>query len=204
MITKQVYSTFDMAYAFFNKELFEGKLPDSLITLQRKSRSRGHFGAERFQERVGGGKTAELNLNPDYFVDRTDTEILSTLVHEQTHVEQQTFGTPSRGGYHNKQWASMMEKVGLMPSSTEKEGGSKTGQNMSHYIIEGGAFDIACKKFLKNSGLEWESVVYATTAGQSKKTRWKFTCPECQQNAWAKEEASLGCGDCKCSLERED
>lgn len=204
MITEQVYSTFDKAYAFFNARLFENRLPDSLITLQRKSRSQGHFGAERFQERNGKEKVAELNLNPDYFVDRTDTEILSTLVHELTHVQQQSSGTPSRGGYHNKQWAGMMESIGLMPSSTGEEGGSKTGQNMTHYIIEGGAFDIACRDFLKMGGLEWESVVYAAVSGERKKTRWKFTCPECAQNAWAKENARLMCGDCECHLERED
>jgi len=204
MITQQVYSTFDDAYHFFNKRLFDGLLPDSLITLQKKSRSRGHFGAERYQERDGKEKIAELNLNPDYFVGRTDAEILSTLVHELTHVQQQSSGEPSRGGYHNKQWASMMEAVGLMPSSTEKEGGSKTGQNMSHYIIMGGAFDIACQDFLKDGGLEWESVVYSKIKRQSKKTRWKFTCPVCTQNAWAKENAKIMCGECECNMEKND
>jgi hypothetical protein len=44
--------------------------------------------------------------------------ILSTLVHEMVHVWQETYGNPSRRGYHNRQWAEKMREVGLQPSST--------------------------------------------------------------------------------------
>src|SRR5262245_14971271 len=37
------------------------------------------------------------------------SQILSTLVHEMVHGEQHHYGKPSRGGYHNKQWADWME-----------------------------------------------------------------------------------------------
>ena len=206
MITKQVYSELDDALNFFNKRLFGGHLPDVMVVMSNKNpRSRAHFAPNRFVKRGGTDMIHELNLNPDAYIDRTDIQILSSLVHEQAHLQQQETGKPSRGGYHNKQWASMMEAVGLMPSDTEQEGGRKTGQSMTHYIIEGGAFDIASKQFLKSrKGFQWESVVYNKVAGQSKKTRWKFTCPNCAQNAWAKEIANLGCGDCSCKMERED
>ena len=35
-----------------------------------------------------------------------------------THHWQQCFGSPSRNGYHNMQWARKMVEVGLMPSAT--------------------------------------------------------------------------------------
>ena len=68
-------------------------------------------------------RTAEIALNPDTFEDRTDMEILNTLAHEMCHLWQHYFGKPSRGGYHNREWATMMEKIGLMPSSTSEPGG---------------------------------------------------------------------------------
>jgi hypothetical protein len=56
------------------------------------------------------------------------------------HQEQDHFGKPSRNGYHNKGWGLLMERVGLMPSSTGKPGGKRTGQKVSHYILADGPF----------------------------------------------------------------
>ncbi len=41
-----------------------------------------------------------------------------------------------------------MERVGLMPSDTGEPGGRKVGQSMTHYIIAGGPFDMACDELL--------------------------------------------------------
>jgi hypothetical protein len=57
-----------------------------LVTLQRRGGSKGYFAPERFDGRLVSGGVHELALNPDAFVDRSDVEILSTLVHEQVHV----------------------------------------------------------------------------------------------------------------------
>lgn len=40
----------------------------------------------------------------------------------------------------NEEWADKMEGIGLMPSSTGKPGGSRTGEKMADYAIEGGLF----------------------------------------------------------------
>jgi hypothetical protein len=61
------------------------------------------------------------------------------------HLEQHHFGKASRNGYHNKQWAAWMERIGLMPSNTGEPGGKRTGQRMSHYILPDGAFARAFK-----------------------------------------------------------
>jgi predicted SprT family Zn-dependent metalloprotease len=71
----------------------------------------------------------ELALNPDNFEDRTDEQIMSTLLHEMCHCWQYYFGEPSRGGYHNREWASKMKEVGLHPSDNEKPGGKETGHS---------------------------------------------------------------------------
>ena len=68
-------------------------------------------------------------------MNRDDIEWHSTLVHEMCHLWQEDFGKPSRGGYHNRQWADKMIQVGLMPTDTGEPGGQLTGQRVTHYII---------------------------------------------------------------------
>ena len=124
------------------------------------------------------------------------------LVHEMAHVWQETYGEPSRRGYHNRQWAEKMREVGLQPTSTGEPGGMETGQSVTHYIIPEGHYARAYAQ-LASSGykLHWQSL---PAVGSAKKTsKRKFTCPECRQNAWAKPGACLICGQCVKSGEGE-
>ena len=50
--------------------------------------------------------------HPD-ILSRPIEESMGTLVHEMVHFWQQEFGTPSRRGYHNREWADKMEALGL-------------------------------------------------------------------------------------------
>jgi hypothetical protein len=94
-----------------------------------------------------------------------------------------------------------MKDAGLQPSDTGAPGGKETGQHMSHYIIVGGLFDQFCKKLLEGGfKLSWQSLE-ASNGGKAP-TRAKFTCPECELNAWAKPEAQLVCGECEQPMER--
>ena len=137
--TEEAYADFYTAWDYFNGVLFENKLPDCLITMQRSKRSRGFFASERFGHRQRNTEIVdEIALNPATFLDRTDREIVSTLVHEMVHEWQHHFGKPSRRGYHNKQWAAKMIEIGLIPSHTGEPGGKQTGQSVSHYIEENG------------------------------------------------------------------
>ncbi|MEO4090735.1 SprT-like domain-containing protein [Acinetobacter pittii] len=153
--TKTTYDELQTAYDFFNQHLFNNELPACLITLQREKRTLGYFSWNRFTN-SNGEQIDELAMNPSYFGIRTIAETLSTLVHEQVHNWQFHFGKPSRNGYHNKEWAEKMEMVGLMPSNTGQINGNKTGQQMTHYIIKGGAFEKACKKLIsKKFQISW-------------------------------------------------
>lgn len=199
-ITTHEYSALERAYEFFNQRLFQGQLPPCLLTLNNKHpQARGFFRSEGFQHRQNNRKIDEIALNPQAF-DRTDLAILSTLVHEQCHVQQFHFGQPSRTGYHNRQWATLMEQVGLIPSDTGAPGGKRTGQNMTHYIVAGGPFQIAAQELLATSfALQWQS----PSSGQQEKkqTRTKYSCGGCGLSAWAKPDAHLVCGDCAQTLE---
>jgi predicted SprT family Zn-dependent metalloprotease len=197
-ITPAEYRSFQYAYDFFNAELFGGTLPHVLVTLQRHAKAYGYFSPERFVGRTAKEAAHELAMNPDHF-GRTDELILSTLAHEMVHVWQQVHGKPPRRSYHDRQWAAKMKEVGLYPSSTAAPGGKETGQSVSHYIIEGGAFAKAFAK-LEAAGftLRWQSRTFEKDATRKKKTasKTKYSCADCGANAWAKPETSLICGEC--------
>lgn len=200
MQTLTEYRTLDEAHSHFNARLFGGELPECLIVLQRKSkRNLGYFRPESFEHRSEETSIDEIALNPDNFIGRTDQEILSTLVHEMVHVWQHHFGKPSRNGYHNKEWGEKMDEIGLCPSNTGELGGKRTGQQMTHYIIEGGPFDVACAEF--TGKLQWQSLPRPSALKTKASSKTKFTCPECGQNAWAKPTSNLMCGDCEIHME---
>lgn len=196
--TRREYGAFQRAYNFFNRRLFGSELPHVLVTLQRKAGTRGYFSPGRFQSRASTGDTVhELALNPDTFTGRSDDEILSTLVHEMVHVWQETWGTPTRGGYHNREWSAKMKEVGLCPSSTGQPGGKEIGQTMTHYIIPKGVY-AHCFRDLQRRGfkLNWQSSVANLQATAKRASKTKYVCPHCMQNAWAKPGALLACADC--------
>jgi len=196
-ITQVQYRALQEAYDFFNRELFQGSLPHVLVTLQRHAKAKGYFAPDRFSGRVEEATVHELALNPDEFTGRSDELILSTLVHEMTHVWQQAHGRPPRRSYHDRQWAAKMKELGLQPSDTGGPGGQETGQSVSHFIVAGGAYAKAYQKLqARGFQLAWESAPERKQALAKAASKTKFTCPECGQNAWAKPDAMLICGRC--------
>jgi hypothetical protein len=202
--TRETYDRFQEAYAYFNRTLYEGQLPNCLITLQRSKRSYGYFSGDRFG-RNDGRVTDEIALNPRYFHVRPVDQVLSTLVHEMTHLWQHHCGKPGRGRYHNRQWAERMKAIGLCPSSTGKAGGEETGDCMSHYIVPGGPFEVAANELLMAGfAITWtekpaedaEAPIEGTGGPAEPKSgkRVKYTCPVCRLNAWARHRIQLVCG----------
>src|SRR6516225_7001705 len=196
-ITGVEYRILQEAYDHFNRELFEGKLPDNIfITYQRKAGMLGHFSPDRFSGRVDELGRHELALNPDGFINQTDKQICQTLTHEMTHVWQQAFGKPSGRGYHNKEWAAKMKAIGLQPSSTGMVGGKETGQRMSDYIIPGGTFEQSYDRLAEtNWRLNLESA-HRPGDQRGPNSKVKFTCSACGQNAWGKPDLAIVCKPC--------
>jgi predicted SprT family Zn-dependent metalloprotease len=145
--TRQAYGELQQAYDHFNRALFDGALPGCMITLQREKATCGYFSSRRFA-RADGQITDEIALNPAYFAVVPLVETLQTLVHEMVHLWQEHHGKPGRGRYHNEEWADKMERIGLMPTSTGKPGGKRTGDKISDYAIEGAAFLAACAELM--------------------------------------------------------
>jgi predicted SprT family Zn-dependent metalloprotease len=191
--TKRAYEDFDIAYTHFNKRLFAGRLPPCVITVRPHRGAYGYFSGERFGSRGGKEIHDEIALNIKTFQQRTPVQILSTLVHEMVHLEQFHFGEHSRNGYHNKEWAAWMERVGLMPSDTGAPGGKRTGQRMTHYVVRNGPFAqaFAGRKFV---------VPYFDRHHETSITRKKrkvtFTCPSCDDKVWGRADVRMRCEKC--------
>ncbi len=215
--TDETYKGFQAAYDVLNRELFGRRLPPCMITLRTFGKARGYFSPDRFVHLERVTTTHEIALDPRQFMDRTSLQVLSTLAHEMCHVEQREHGTPSRSGYHNREWVAMMETIGLVPSSTGEPGGKQTGQNMTHYIEPGGRFEKTATKLI-NSGrftLGWADIDGFLDLGTDPKSpaakagpaglpvkpakgprsgvRVKYVCPTCATAVWGKARLLIGC-----------
>lgn len=197
--TAETYTGLDKAFNHFNKTLFEERLPPVLFTLTRKRNAHGYFWPEQFKHREDGDTTHEIALNPNT-MDRSLEAVLSTLVHEMTHLEQEEFGTPGKKGHHNLAWVQLMLRVGLIPSVTGEPGGKQTGRKMTHYIDPEGVFVDALKQ-LTDTGfdLPYFTQPVSKEAGAKKKdlSKVKRECPCCSAKAWAKQGMRIICGECE-------
>ena len=214
--TEQLYQEFQQAYSIFNERLFDGILPECVITLQRAAGSYGYFCRQRFVNR-DGKRSDEIALNPTHFATRSDGDVLATLAHEMAHEAQFHFGKLRNGrrgrpGYHCREWAGRMTSIGLQPSDTGMPGGRQTGYHMTHYIIEGGPFDVlTARMFGDGFRLSWAEADAvggtsgpvnppvtgpASPANPDSSNRWRYTCPKCGLNLWGKPNAPAGCWQC--------
>lgn len=154
--TVSTYAELRLAYDTFNIRLFDAKLPQCLLTLQREKRTYGYFSSQRFGNRQGQ-TTDEIALNPEYFAVIPLIETLQTIAHEMAHLWQAHFGKPGRARYHNAEWADKMESIGLMPSSTGRPGGRRVGDVMADYAIANGRFASVVDELVssKRFGITW-------------------------------------------------
>lgn len=151
--------------------LEEAHCADEVFMSKRKK----FFSPERWVN-TSTHRAHELALNPAHFGNHAVIEVFQTLVHEQCHLWQYEHGNPSRGGYHNREWAEHMESIGLIPSSTGQPGGKKTGQRMSDYPAPDGKFLKACESLVDQGfKLPW---VDRFTAGR------KSCQPRAPSNSW--------------------
>ena len=210
-----VQQTFEHAYAFFNEQLFGGELPECMVVLHRKRGARGYFWQDQWTARKPDGTLDEhvgrheIAMVPDTFSGRSTKDIMSTLVHEMCHLQEQEQGKPTTTG-HGRGWVAMMDAVGLLPYAIgcypEKDADGQwirprrqSGRKVSHVIVEGGPFDKACDALLATGvdiiwSLKPATAAASALAAKKKKSKTKYTCPACGANAWAKPESLLICG----------
>lgn len=189
--TAETYAGLERAFDHFNAALFENRLSPVMFTLTRRRGAHGYFWAEQFNHR-DGDKTHEIALNPQS-MDREIGAVLSTLVHEMTHLEQQEYGTPGKNGHHNIEWAELMMRVGLTPDNGK---GGMTGRKVSHTIDAGGAFELAMADLMPFDLPYFTQPKVKAEAKKKDLSKVKHTCPTCDAKAWAKMGSRLICGEC--------
>lgn len=145
MATADKYITFEAAYQFLNKRLFDNKLEACVITLNCDGVRKAFFVKNSFKAQDGSETRDEIALNPDIFASCTDVEILSTLAHEMVHKWQYDYGKPGKNAYHNKEWAKAMKRIGLKPFNIVKPD-RETGPACAHVIMEDGLFAQVCQE----------------------------------------------------------
>jgi hypothetical protein len=175
--THEHVEAYRAAYAYFNKALFAGELPDDVLL----SFSRADTSA------------AELNLNPVYLVNKPSREAAALLVHEMCHVWRLQNGEPPRRGYHDRPWAEKMLSLGLTPSDTDSPGGKTTGVRMTTHINRAGAFANAFAALPDAHLLRWRAGKGAP-AKRADPSKTKYTCG-CS-NAWGKPGLEMQCLRC--------
>lgn len=195
--TKEFYDNLQIAYDFFNEQLFNGELPQCLVTLNRKNGAYGYFKRNAFTNSACEN-IHEIALNPSEF-NRPIKEILSTLVHEQCHLLCYHKGYVMKRGGHGKQWCQMMKDIGLQPidatTGLDIESG---GAKVSHRIIEGDLFDMVCDKLLEKIKFDLTNVPEVKEKPARKSNKVTYICPECECEISAKkdQEINIICGNC--------
>lgn len=160
-------------YKIMNRCLFGGKLPNCMITLERRGRAFGYFRPSSFKNREDT-IAHQIAMNPEFFEPYGDLEAFQTFAHEMCHLWREVLGprncNGSNGtrGYHCRAWGRKMEEIGLMPSHTGKPKGRKTGYQMAEYVIEGGKFDLLSKELLQNGmHVDWRDASSRVAAPQA-------------------------------------
>ena len=209
--TVEQSNAYQAAFDYFNNTLWGGALSPCMLQTQRMPKRRlGEFipkwWGPRGKDGVGdcsseedaGRKKHEIALNANVLSQQSLRDIFSTLVHEMAHQWQFDHGAKYVGGYHNKEWGAEMERIGLMPSNTGAPGGKKIGYRMSHYILDGGPYDLAFKAMPPGVSLPWTTGSTEPEVERKKaanKDKVKYSC-ECSQ-VWGKSDlGNLWCVRC--------
>lgn len=203
-ITLSQFEALQNIFDYFNKHLFNNELNDCILNFSRKSKAYGFFAPERWSKRnqnvmdaIENSKNRihEISLNPEFTKNRRPDAWVSTIVHEMVHLWQQDFGKPSKS-HHNKEWATKMKEIGLYPSSTGEPGGKETGQKVSHYIIENGAFQKHFSVMPNDYLLPFLCSQEMSGKVAKNKNKTKYTCNGCETNIWGKADLNIICEEC--------
>ncbi len=183
--TEAQYAAFASAFDFFNTHLFSELLPQPMLTFSRRRMTYGLF-VPGLWEGKEDEPVHEIALNPDQLASRSDLEVAGTLVHEMCHEYHELFGTPGRRGYHNAEFARIMEERGPWTTSDGTFDGKRTGQRITHLVMPGGAFERVCTRLPDGMLLPFSCRGSLESAKKtSNRSKIAYVCQETGQKFWA-------------------
>lgn len=205
------------AFDFYNTQLFlpefGTKLSPVFFSLNDNYRrtSKGYYAYDKYTNK-SGDVFSLINITPEHLNQRFEN-VMSTLVHEMAHHFQYTQGK-SKGRkllYHNKEFASIMERLGLICSDTGRLGGKKTGKRMTHYILDGGKFELLTAFAPSKIRIPFKLNQNITIQGlktleeerlTEQKRKVKYECISCNSRVWGKPNLQISCVACDTMFEQ--
>lgn len=200
--TEDQYHSLESAFNYFNDVLFQGSLPPCILNFDRRVGACGGFKIDAWEKKqeMCDELKHEVSINPK-FLKGTDKQIMAVLVHTMSHLFQFEFGSPSRAFYHNREFALIMDSIGLPTQGFNCANEIRTGQNVSCDILTGGLFDLAFDSMPSEYLLPWKiNSLYSKNDNDSKisvgKNKVTYFCSCCDSRVWGKPGLTIFCGDC--------
>jgi predicted SprT family Zn-dependent metalloprotease len=193
----QVINTLTDAYNKFNEKFFENKLTPCVITLGKRAGALGVYMPHKWTEKETQDRVPEIRMVSKTFKDRSTEQILSTLLHEQTHHWRATICDKKKTiRHHDKHWASKMKELGLKPYNV-KNPEKETGYACSHNIVEGGPFDKLCKEMIEQgAAIKYFSDESSVKSRGPRAKKSKYVCPICETVIKGAPGLNIHCNDC--------
>ena len=202
-ITEFVSEIVVKSFDFFNEELFEGKLPDTYITIHdcnKAPRLQGVRGRFKYKDISSNNENDKhtIELDSAYTGECVSTNqldlLLSTLVHEMVHEWDFIYNYDKiTNGGHGPTWRRKMRELGLEPI---KRGIDWKAQNTTHRIIKHGLTSRILETYPQELRESFPQFKYKKPKMDTQPTkqyeRWySFRCPTCNRVQKKKEIDSI-------------
>ena len=231
----ELYSKIQTVIDLLDSTFFSGKgkekIPDIVFAINNQCHScvTAFVSPDALYDKVKDKKLQYIGINPKH-LDRDTSDILATICHELCHVYENAYIHIPRGGYHDRQWESLMTDCGLTAVILNK---SRTA--VSTKIKEGGSFEEFVKTFKEEHGEDYFNIVEYSPITEHKtkvalgiedgndeedggqradnadkpvkkynRNKIKYTCPDCGVHLWGKAGLHIECSDCACPFEEEE
>lgn len=185
---KEAIAQYEIVFDKLNERYFENELKRPIITIQMDAKKSAYGWCTNYQAWKTNEEDEgyyEINLCAEH-LNRSTTEICSTLFHEMIHLKNCQDGVIdcTAGQYHNKKFKDTAEKYGLIVEKTNK-GYSKTTMN-DEQITFCETLDLIEFKFKRNT----------PSKKKTSKKGYKYQCPTCGSSFWSTKELHVHCEDC--------
>lgn len=193
-------------YNLANEDFFGGELPEVTLTVQENARAYGSISVSNCWFTSDGRGMKELNISAEY-LQRDITSVVSTILHEQSHLYNMEHGIKDTSGYyHNKKFKKTAEEIaGLIITCDPRYGWTVTeaGERVIEFCIRHELSEIQIGK-----GMDW-SMFFTGGTGSAPTTTpkppkitkkgnsIKWVCPCCGQIIRStRDNINVVCGDC--------
>ena len=183
------------AFNLINQKFYNGELEKPIITIKEGAKKNAYGWIEVNKNwKQGKEKRHEINISGD-FLDRPVNEIISTLMHEMSHlycIMNNIKDTTRANIYHNKKFKEVAEAHGLNVRYNEHIGYSLTSlqETTAKWVNE----NISIKSF-EICKQRKEATDKGRTAKPKQSTR-KYICPSCGLIVRATKDCKIACIDC--------